>query len=231
MQQVVKQTKAVRRVERSRRRAEALRREERRRRLTIWISAVALVAVAAVGAVAFVGAGDATVGDRDAAAAVVQRDPSDPGDVTTSGVPRTEPLAVGAAIPDFSAPDVFGGTVRWEDYAGAPAVLAVWAPWCPHCQVELPVLDRVMKEFPAVPLVTVVTSIGDSPGPTPDGYMNDHSLRFPAAVDDADGTLARVFGIRAFPTLYFVGSDGAVVRFAEGEVEAQTLRDLVGSLT
>jgi thiol-disulfide isomerase/thioredoxin len=120
--------------------------------------------------------------------------------------------------------------VAWDDYAGAPAVLSVWAPWCPHCQVELPVLDSVMREFPDVGFVTVVTSVGDQPGPAPDVYMRENDLAFPVAVDDENETIAAALGIAEFPTLYFVSSDGTVAQYATGEVDEETLREVIRSL-
>lgn len=156
--------------------------------------------------------------------------PSRATQVTVSGPARSEPLAVGEAIPDFSAPGLDGDLVAWRNFAGRPSVVSIWAPWCPHCQVELPILDRVVAEFPDVSLVTIVTAIGDQPGPTPEAYMAEHGLTFPTAVDDGGGTIAGAFGISGFPTLYFVDADGAVVRYASGEVSEETLRETIASL-
>jgi len=185
------------------------------------LGGVALVAVVVLGVVAFMSGGE----EKGAG-------PAATGQVTAAGPARTEPLAAGDVVPDFSAPGLSGGgTVGWADYAGAPAVLSIWAPWCPHCQVELPVLDRVMREFPEVGFVTVVTSVGDQPGPAPDVYMRENDLAFPVAVDDQDGTIAAALGVQGFPTLYFVASDGTVAQYASGEVDEATLREIVGSLT
>lgn len=156
--------------------------------------------------------------------------PAPPGSVHVSGTSRSELLAEGATIPDFSAPALGGDVVRWSDYAGSPVVLAIWASWCPHCQAELPRLAGVMKEYPTVKLLSVTSSIGERPGPSPAEYMKDEGLTFPVARDDADHTLLEAFGVQAFPTIYFVGSDGRVVRSLDGEVDDGTLRTLIGAL-
>ena len=209
--------------ERQRARAEAKREAERkaqqRRTLAYALGGIALIAVVVVFVVAFM-SGD----DGDGAG------PAASGEVTVAGGPRSAPLQSGEPIPAFTAPDLFGGSVDWNDYAGSPAVLPVWAPWCPHCQNELPVVDRVMKDYPGVGLVTIVTSIDAQPGPAPDEYMLDNKLDFSTAVDDEDGTLASAFGIEGFPTLYFVNSDGTVAVALEGEVDEATLRATIDSL-
>jgi peroxiredoxin len=217
MANTAKQTKRLRQRERSEARAAARRRAEQRQQLKTILGVVAVVALVGVAAFAFFRATD--TGTPSTA------------DQVTAGPPRTEELALGEPVPAFSAPDLIEGTVSWSDYAGAPAVLSVWAPWCPHCQVELPIVDDVMREFPDVGFVTVVTAIGDQPGPSPEEYMRENDLAFPVAVDDDAGTIAGSLGIQGFPTLYFVSSDGTVAQVASGEMEADQIRQIVGSLS
>ena len=213
------QTKRERQRARAEAKREAERKAQQRRTLAYALGGVALVAVVVVFVVAFMG------GDNGDGAG-----PSASGEVTVSGPPREAPLQAGESVPAFTAPDLFGGTVDWNDYAGSPAVLSVWAPWCPHCQVELPILDRVMKDYPGVGLVTIVTSIDAQPGPAPDEYMLENNLDFATAVDDDAGTLGSAFGIQGFPTLYFVNSDGTVAVELEGEVDEATLKATIESL-
>jgi len=168
--------------------------------------------------------------------------PSRQGEITVSGEARAEPLGRGEVIPSFDAPGfqvvtdpgMGDSTVRRQGVSwssGEPTVISIWAPWCPHCQVELPVLARVARDHPDVAFLTIVTAIGDSPGPDPGAFMADNGIMMPTAIDDARGTLAAAFGIQGFPTLYFVGSDGAVSRMAEGEVDEEELARIVDSLT
>ncbi|MGZ8599138.1 MAG: TlpA family protein disulfide reductase [Actinomycetota bacterium] len=210
--------------DRVRARAEAKRQAERRaqqrRTLGIALGGVALIAVVVVFVVVLM----KDEGGNGAG-------PSTPGQVTVEGSPRTTPLEPGESVPSFTAPELSGGKVDWKDYAGQPVVLSVWAPWCPHCQAELPVVDRVMKDYAGVGWVTIVTSMGDQPGPTPEEYMLQNELDFATAVDDEAGTLAAAFGIQGFPTLYFVNSDGTVALELEGEVDEATLRSTIESLT
>jgi cytochrome c biogenesis protein CcmG/thiol:disulfide interchange protein DsbE len=213
----VKPTKRQRQRAAAEERAAARRRQRQRRTLGRVLGGLALLAILTVAVVIATGAEEGN-------------GPSRATDVTVAGPARREPLVVGQAIPDFSAPGLGGDGVAWIDRVGTPTVLSIWAPWCPSCQKELPILDRVVREFPDVSLVTIVTAIGDRPGPTPEGYLSDNGLTFPAAVDDDAGTLARAFGIQGFPTMYFVDSSGTVVDSAVGEVSEARLREALGSL-
>lgn len=220
MVNTAKQTKRDRQRERAEVRAAARRKAEQQKRLRVVLGGTALVALVALAVFALMsGSGDQGAG------------PSTSAQVSASGPPRTEQLAPGEVVPAFSAPGLSGGSVSWGDFAGGPAVLSVWAPWCSHCQVELPILDDVMREFPGVGFVTVVTAIDAQPGPSPEEYMADNDLAFPVAVDDEAGTIANSLGVQGYPTLYFVASDGTVVQAASGEVAADELRQIVGSLT
>lgn len=226
----VRQTKVTKR-ERRRAFAEAralARRRRARRRTLAW----ALGGLAIVTAVVLVISAPA---NREGGGAI---DPSRPDEVTVTGDPRALPFEPGDLAPSFKAPgfrvatgsepSVTRRSVSWSP--GEPTVLSIWAPWCPHCQVEMPVLARVSREFPDVAFVTVVTSIGDRPGPDPGTFMAERRITMPTAVDDTRGTLARAFGIRGFPTLYFVGADGVVAHATEGEIEETALRELIDSL-
>lgn len=213
-------TKRERRRAAAEARATARRRQQQRRTLGSALGGAALIAVVVLVVVALMG-GDGADGSG----------PSGAGQVSVAGPARSQPLSPGEPVPEFSAPGIGGGTVAWADFLGRPAVLPVWAPWCPHCQVELPLLARVMKGFPEVGFLTIVTSIGDAPGPAPDEFLADNGITAPTAIDDRAESLARAFGIQGFPTLYFVDSEGVVVQVIEGEADEETLRRIVGSLT
>lgn len=148
-----------------------------------------------------------------------------------SGPPLDAPLAEGDTVPDYSAPALGGGgTVAWADREGKPAVLTVWASWCPHCQVELPVLQAVANDYPGVHVTSVATATGQNPGPTPQDYVAANNITFPVAVDDNELTLLRGLGVQGFPTIYFVNADGTVYATAEGEVAEEDLRSAFEAL-
>lgn len=221
--------------ERRRRKAEqeraAQRRREQRRTIGYTLAALAVVVVAV-----------AVIAGADGSGGTGRIQPSESGEISVSASPRSSMLAVGDAIPSFSAPGFHmqaagdGYAIErdrfdWSRYEGAPSVLTIWAPWCPHCQAELPVLSATVENHPSVHLVSVATSIGQHPGPSPDEYLADHGLTFPVAVDDETGTLAQALGVQAFPTIYLVGSDGTVSYAAEGEVSAETLQRELSDLS
>jgi peroxiredoxin len=201
-------------------RREAARQKARRKRMfKMYGIPAAVVAALLVIAVALSVGGTSTNGTSTKTKAAPTTGP-----VTVSGAPRSAPLAVGDRVPDFTANLLSGGTVRWADYKGTPTVLALWAPWCPHCQKELPVLSSVLREFPTVKLLTLVTAVDLHPGPTPDGYLKSRNLTLATALDDEQGTLGSALGLQAFPLVYYVDADGVVRREFVGESPAEQIR-------
>ena len=198
-------------------RAAARRRQQQRRTIARALAIVAAAAVLIVGVV---------IVTRDSGSG-----PAATKSVDIAGPARAQLVGAGEAVPDFSAPALGGGRFAWSDHVGKPTVLAIWAPWCPACQAELPVLDRVVKQTPGVQMLTIVTAIGQHPGPSPEGYLSDHGLTFPVAMDDQVGTLASRFGVTSFPSVMFVDSTGTVVRSDTGVIPEGSVRETVASLT
>jgi peroxiredoxin len=139
-------------------------------------------------------------------------------------------LQVGDTVPSFTAPMLGGGTMTWDDYLGTPTVLSIWAPWCPHCQVELPRLSAGVDAHPGVQMVSVTTAIGQQPGPTPEEYMASKGLTFPVGVDDENLTILKGMGVQSFPTTYYVDPSGKVVNVTLGEVPADQLQQILDEL-
>jgi thiol-disulfide isomerase/thioredoxin len=195
------------------------RRPARRTASSTWIAIAVVLAVVIVAAV-FLSGDPADDGFAPSAAGTVSID-------RASG----PMLGSGEAVPGFEAPALDGGApIAWDDVAGRPTVLSIWAPWCPHCQAELPRLSAAVDARPDVQLVTIATAYGAQPGPTPHEYMSDEGLSFPVAVDDDAQTLLHGFGVESFPTTYYVASDGTVVTSTTGEVPADQLDAILDDL-
>jgi thiol-disulfide isomerase/thioredoxin/uncharacterized membrane protein YphA (DoxX/SURF4 family) len=147
--------------------------------------------------------------------------------VSVSGPARSSPIPAGTTLPQFTAPALGGGQISWASYRGGPTVLIIWAPWCAECERELPIVTAVAKQFPAVRLTSIVTAVGQEPGPTPAQYMRKHGYTFPVALDSQDQNLADAFGLTGYPLIYYVYSDGVVGRATIGVAPARVVRELM----
>jgi thiol-disulfide isomerase/thioredoxin/uncharacterized membrane protein YphA (DoxX/SURF4 family) len=183
-----------------------------------WIGPIALVTVIAIASFAVPMLSGWTVAAAESN-----------GEVSTTGSERSGVIPAGGRIPDFSAPALGGGTVSWSAYQGIPTVLIVWAPWCPNCQEELPLLARLVREFPALRLVGIATAV-EGASVTPDEVMRSHGLDFPVAVDSKDERLAAALGVAGFPTVYYVKADGEILQVTCGAAPEALARSLMEAI-
>jgi cytochrome c biogenesis protein CcmG/thiol:disulfide interchange protein DsbE len=205
----------------------------RRSTVGIWVGLAVLVLLLGVVALAITASGPDDVAAAPAAEDSVGASTSSPGasgGVTIDSGPRTGFIPEGSPIPDWSGPALDGGTIVWAERPDGPTVLAIWAPWCPHCQAELPRLSAAVDRHPSVSLVTIATAVDPATGPTPQEYMDGEGLTFPVALDDEDASLAKGLGVASFPTTYFVDAAGMVVGAAAGELDPDALDEVLAYL-
>jgi thiol-disulfide isomerase/thioredoxin len=139
----------------------------------------------------------ATVGFAGCAALTAAPAQARPG---TTGAPAGEPL------PRLTLPCYTGGGVDLAALRG-PAVVNLWASWCPPCRRELPVLERFARRHAgAVHVVGVVSEDAREPAAA---LATDLGLGFPHLYD-REGALMRAMRRGALPVTLFVDGQGRV---------------------
>lgn len=153
-----------------------------------------------------------------------------PDQVHVAGSARDAPIPAGETVPAFSAPALDGRTLSWSAQEGVPTVLVVWNPRCSFCRQELPVLARVVGEFPGVRLLGIVTGRTGSSGSSAAEFLESEGLTFPVALDTADQRLAEALGVRGYPTVYYVRADGTVSAVEEEAASESEIRASVEAI-
>jgi thiol-disulfide isomerase/thioredoxin len=202
----------------------AARRAARRRKQIIYWSVIGVVAVALL---VFVFVTKQGSSGKPAPVGTATANPAQA---------ASTPLHIGDTLPTFSAKGLpqtayANKTVTQDLISGKRALVSVWAPWCPHCQKELPLLGKLLPSYQGSTVLTVETGAGVKPGPTPEKLVTDSKLtQVPTAWDDSNssgaftGTLATAFGVDAFPVLYVVDDTGKIVSVWQGETSQSWLQ-------
>lgn len=199
---------------------------DRSRVLLIVAGVVALVVVLGV-AIALAGGGDDGTDDGR----------PDVGPVAIEGDALPEPgdgadPALGAPAPRIEGTDP-EGTAITVGGGGEPTLVAFLAHWCPHCQVEVPVIVDLMEDgsLDGVRTVGVLTATDRSrPNHPPVAWLEREGWQGEILLDDEQGTAARSYGLDGFPFLVFLDADGSVVARTSGEVGADALRELIDEI-
>ena len=106
----------------------------------------------------------------------------------------------------FSAKTLDGTDFSGETLVGKPAVLWFWAPWCPTCQREAPMVEKTAESHPGVTFVGVGAR---DALPALKDFVAKHGLTF-TQLNDADSKVWAQFGITRQPAYAFVGPNGSV---------------------
>jgi peroxiredoxin len=116
-------------------------------------------------------------------------------------------LARGVA-PVLTGRTLDGAQVSLEDYRGAPVLVRFWATWCGVCGAEQSNIDAVARGLP----VLSVASQSGSPNEVA-AYVKSQRIAH-RVIADPEGSLARRFGVRVFPTTLVIDAKGEI-RYAE----------------
>jgi thiol-disulfide isomerase/thioredoxin len=110
-----------------------------------------------------------------------------------------------------------------------PVFLEVFATWCPHCQHEVPIVNRLYRSYRgSVEFVAVSGSDtamdGTSPSSENDvlGWIGRFHVEYPVAYDPLLN-VANLYLQGGFPTIAIVGSDKKVAYLNSGELSYQEL--------
>ena len=148
--------------------------------------------------------------------------------VTITGTPLdpqpdtgTDP-AVGKTAPGLSG-FTFDGTPVEVDPSKGPVMLVFLAHWCPHCNREVPELNK-WRDSGDVPeglqVVAVTTAVSaDREHYPPSTWIRDEmGWTWPVLADSPDNDAAIAFGVSGFPFSVILDTDGTVLGRSSGEL-------------
>ncbi len=102
--------------------------------------------------------------------------------------------------------------LRLSSLRGKVVLLDFWATWCGPCVGELPQVQRAHELYADKGLVVIGVHHNSVPAERVREFVRKKGLRFPVALDDADGGTCGAYGVSAFPTKVLIGRDGNVLR-------------------
>ena len=101
-----------------------------------------------------------------------------------------------------------GTAIDLASLRGRPVLVYFWATWCPVCRVEQGSIESVAGDYRVIGI-----ALQSGPSVEVAKYLHEQGLRVPV-INDPDGAIAAVWGVRATPTTFIVDGDGHI-RFRE----------------
>lgn len=135
------------------------------------------------------------------------------------------------AAPDFTVIDYDGNEVRLSDYKGKPVVLNFWATWCYYCTLEMPDFDKAAKAYPEVQFLMVNATDGvRETVEIAKQYVEEEGYQFDVFFDTQSEAVYAYY-VTAFPTTYFIDSDGNLTAQGSGMLDYETIEKGINMIT
>ena len=117
--------------------------------------------------------------------------------------------AVGDLPPPALGKDADGDAVDLAQYRGKVVIVTFWASWCGFCLKELPALNALQEEIGEQWLKVIAVNVKDD---TSDyramtRQMRDYTL---VLTRDRNGGIADGYGVKSYPNLWMIDSQGKV---------------------
>lgn len=123
-------------------------------------------------------------------------------------------VAPGSKAPEIGLKDQGGELIKLDKLAGKVVLVDFWASWCVPCREELPVLDKLYKQYAKHGLVIIGVSIDEKAealGP----FLRRTPVSFPI-VHDPGKTLVAKYAPPKMPSSYLIDRKGIVRYRHEG---------------
>jgi peroxiredoxin len=114
-------------------------------------------------------------------------------------------LPVGTPAPNFRLPQVAGGELSLDDYAGARVLLVFSDPDCGPCNQLAPELER-MQRSPQLPQIVMISRGNPEANRA---KVSEYVLAFPVALQ-RKWEISREYGIFATPVAYLIDEQGII---------------------
>jgi peroxiredoxin len=119
--------------------------------------------------------------------------------------------------PDVVGTDPDGNPIRLTDFLGQVVFLNFWATWCVPCQLEMPAMERLYREFKGRGFVILAVNLQEGLGPVR-AFVRELQLTFPVVLDPK-GTAAMTYSVRGLPATYLIDRSQVIVGRAIGPRE------------
>lgn len=132
-------------------------------------------------------------------------------------------LAHAQDAPPFRLPGLDGKEYALSDFQGQPVLLTFFTTWCPYCAEELPLLEKLYKEYREKASLVVLGIDLQEPEDLVRKFTERVGISFPVLLD-AKGETGFSYRILGLPTLFFIDPEGRIADMIIGGSDEATIR-------
>ena len=142
------------------------------------------------------------------------------------GAPESSPLTKPSPearepAPDFTLVTLNGGDFHFGDHKGKPILINFFASWCLPCREEMPVIEKIVREYGPKGVVFLGIAVDDTEEKMKD-FIKKYGVTFPVGLDKT-AKIQKSFDIYGIPTTYFISKQGIINYSHSGAVTEELL--------
>jgi thiol-disulfide isomerase/thioredoxin len=127
--------------------------------------------------------------------------------------------------PRFSAKATTGETFSNTSIKGKVVLLEFWTTWCGYCREEVPLVEKLSREYTEKDLIVLAVNVGES-RKTVKKYL-DQNPRTCRIVLTEDTNLAAMYAATVYPIYVVIDREGNIAGTQRGAGGEDALRSLL----
>jgi thiol-disulfide isomerase/thioredoxin len=155
------------------------------------------------------------------------------GDTTLAKAVAAEVVSLrigpGSPAPDIEGTDLDGKKVKLSSYRGKVVLFDFWATWCGPCVAMIPHERELVSKMAGKPFVLLSVSVDEDKAAVTD-FQSKEKMPWAHWWDGAKGPVAKMYKVRAYPTLFMIDAKGIVRKKWIGAPKSEELDKLVEEL-
>ena len=135
-------------------------------------------------------------------------------------------LNEGEPAPEMVLTDWDGNEYKLSDQKGKKVYVKFWASWCSVCTSTMPEFEELVANHQGFDIITVVSpgNYNEQSKEKFKEWFTKQGYKIPVYFDDS-GKVMEAYGVRAFPTAAYIGSDGILVGTLPGAVDNTRIQE------
>lgn len=126
------------------------------------------------------------------------------------------------SAPNFALALLDGKSFQFSEHKGKPVLINFFASWCLPCREEMPVLEKIVREYQPKGVVFLGIAVDDTEEKMKD-FIKRYDVTFPVGLDKT-AEIQKSFGLYGIPTTYFIDKKGVINYFHSGVVTEELLQ-------
>lgn len=148
--------------------------------------------------------------------------------ISTTLIETDDSPKIGEMPPAFELVDMEGKVHERSDYEGKPYIINFWGTFCPPCVKEMPEFQRQYEKWGSKGLRVLAINLSED-DLVVRNFLNNFELEY-TILRDRNRATEKKFRVKAYPTTYFIKSDGTIMEIFVGGMNENEINERVERL-